>query len=264
MMTTGRRSLGELVFRWRSYLPLLAVVGLSYGAYRVGSDPAATASHVRLSVLLGLMLSACGLALRAYTVGQAPVGTSGRHRRQFAAALNTFGIYSVVRHPLYLGNMLIWSGVSLTSGWLSGALGSAALGGLVFALIVRHEDGFLRRSFGEEFAEWALVTPAFLPRPGLWRTTRRPFDWQRCVASEYSSLHSIGLLSLLFAALRGWGGEPSTQPSIAWWGLLAANATLYLGVRAWRAGRKRELDPGVGPGRGVPGPRPAGPRRSDP
>jgi protein-S-isoprenylcysteine O-methyltransferase Ste14 len=261
MMTRGRRSLGGLVFRWRSYLPLLAVVGLSYGAYRVGSDPAATTGNVRLSVALGLMLSACGLALRAYTVGQAPAGTSGRHRWQFAAALNTFGIYSVVRHPLYLGNMLIWSGVSLTSGWLYGALASAALGGLVFGLIVRHEDGFLRRSFGEEFAEWALVTPAFVPRPGLWRTTRRPFDWRRAVASEYSSLHTIGLLSLLFAALRGWGGVPSAQPSGSWWALLGANAALYLSLRTWRAARKRELDPGVGPGRGVPGPSPG---RSDP
>jgi protein-S-isoprenylcysteine O-methyltransferase Ste14 len=256
-MTTGRSSLGELAFRWRSYLPLLAVAGLSYGAFRVGGPVGAAASaYLRLSVIVGLTLSTLGLALRVYAVAQAPAGTSGRHRQQYAAELNTFGIYSVVRHPLYLGNMLIWSGVSLTSGWIPAALASVALGGLLFGLIVNHEDRFLRQSFGEQFEEWARVTPAFVPRLVLWRPARRASRWVRAVASEYSTLHSIGALSLLFAALRGWGGQPTVHPSAVWWALAIANAALYLSLRGWRARRKKELDPAGGPERTVPRPRP--------
>jgi protein-S-isoprenylcysteine O-methyltransferase Ste14 len=221
---------GETAFRWRSYLPLLAVLGLIAGL--LFGKAAATAS-VRLWIASGLALAGLGLALRLYAIGQAPVGTSGRHRKQHAASLNTFGIYSVVRHPLYLGNVLVWIGVSLTSGWLAGAAVSTVASVLMFGLIVRHEDSYLAERFDPDFSEWAAVTPAFVPRFRLWRTARRPFDWARAVASEYSTLHSIGLLALLFSAVRQWAGE-GESPGLRWWILLAANAALYLGIRVWR------------------------------
>ena len=60
------------------------------------------------------LLTLSGLALRAYTVCTTPKGTSGRNTaRQVADHLNTKGIYSVVRHPLYLANYLIWAGILL-------------------------------------------------------------------------------------------------------------------------------------------------------
>jgi len=46
--------------------------------------------------------------------GYAPRGTSGRHTlRQEAKRLNSSGMYSLLRHPLYLGNALMWLGISL-------------------------------------------------------------------------------------------------------------------------------------------------------
>ncbi|MGB8874133.1 MAG: hypothetical protein WCC75_12145, partial [Desulfobaccales bacterium] len=45
--------------------------------------------------------------------GLPPRGTSGRNTQgQVAETLNTTGIYSLVRNPLYLGNFLIWLGLS--------------------------------------------------------------------------------------------------------------------------------------------------------
>ena len=178
--STGDSTVGALLFRWRSYLPIGVVLGLFGGLYLLGPSPIAT---IRTWVWAGLLVSGVGLGLRVYAVAQAPPGTSGRHRRQFAAMLNTFGVYSVMRHPLYVGNVLVWIGVSMTSGWLGGTLASAAIGMLMFGLIVRHEDGFLRRKFGLEFGEWAAVTPAFWPRPGLWRPSRRvaPLGPCRCI-----------------------------------------------------------------------------------
>lgn len=243
---TTKSMLGRLLFRWRSYLPLIAVAGLIYGLYIFGPTSSGlfglTASgNLRWAVGSGLVLAALGLTLRVYAVGHAPAGTSGRHRRQHAARLNTFGIYSVVRHPLYVGNVLVWAGVSLTSGWLPGAAASTLGGILMFGLIVRHEDGFLARTFGSDFEEWARVTPATVPRPSLWRPSRRPFRWAKTVASEYSTLHSIGLVALLFAALRGIRAPGSWNAGRGWWGLLALNSALYLGLRVWRSRRKRRI-----------------------
>ena len=51
--------------------------------------------------------------IRIYTVGTTPAGTSGRNRdKQIAEKLNKTGVYSIIRHPLYLGNLLIWLGVA--------------------------------------------------------------------------------------------------------------------------------------------------------
>jgi protein-S-isoprenylcysteine O-methyltransferase Ste14 len=189
----------------------------------------------RLWVVAGLLLGLAGLAVRFYTVGHAPSGTSGRHREQHAERLNTFGVYSIVRHPLYLGNVLVWVGISCSSAWPAGALASSLFGLLVFAAIVRHEDAFLGARFGEPFREWAAATPAFLPRPGLWRSGREEVDWVRAIASEYSTLHTMGLLALLFAAVRA--AASGGRPTMVWWVLFGANSGLYLLLRRWRRSR---------------------------
>lgn len=61
-----------------------------------------------------LAVSLAGLAVRIHTVGHAPAGTSGRNTRgQVADTLNTTGFYSIIRHPLYFGNLLISLGIVL-------------------------------------------------------------------------------------------------------------------------------------------------------
>jgi protein-S-isoprenylcysteine O-methyltransferase Ste14 len=62
------------------------------------------------------LISLLGLSVRVFTVGAAPRGTSGRStRKPRAVVLNTTGMYSIVRHPLYTGNYLIALGTSLFS-----------------------------------------------------------------------------------------------------------------------------------------------------
>ena len=65
------------------------------------------------SVAIGL----AGLAVRAVAVAYAPDGTSSRDtHRMRAPSLNTTGLYSVVRNPLYLGNGLMWLGAVASLG----------------------------------------------------------------------------------------------------------------------------------------------------
>ena len=53
-------------------------------------------------------------------VGFTPRGTSGRNTKegQVAESLNTLGMYSMCRHPLYLGNLLMWLGIVMYMGHL--------------------------------------------------------------------------------------------------------------------------------------------------
>src|SRR5262245_29285913 len=90
---------GEVLFRWPGYLlPAFVPVFL---ARLIGR-----AQESGLAWEIGCFSSSViGLALRLVTVGASPDGTSGRNtREQKAVVLNTTGPYSIVRHPLYLGN----------------------------------------------------------------------------------------------------------------------------------------------------------------
>ena len=100
---------GNKLFRWRSYLPLLVLPLILISLL----SPEIESPIDDFWDGVCLFISIAGLALRILTVGYAPRGTSGRNtREQKAAELNTKGMYSVVRHPIYLGNFLIWLGMA--------------------------------------------------------------------------------------------------------------------------------------------------------
>jgi protein-S-isoprenylcysteine O-methyltransferase Ste14 len=142
---------GTWLFRWRSYLPLVAV-GLFLVALRGYVYPGGNQLADRLWEIACIAVSLLGLAVRALTAGYAPRGTSERcTRRQIAAQLNTKGPYSVVRHPLYFGNSLLGLGVfSFFQNWWL-----VATYVLVFTIyyerIMFAEEKFLRDAFGEEY-----------------------------------------------------------------------------------------------------------------
>src|SRR5438132_991783 len=105
---------GDWLFRWRSYVPLALVPVLL--AAIVTEEPPVRSPADRWWMLFCLGVSLVGLGIRVLTVGFVPRGTSGRNtRRQMARQLNSTGMYSVVRHPLYLGNMVIWLGIAMTA-----------------------------------------------------------------------------------------------------------------------------------------------------
>lgn len=195
---------GNRLFRYRSYLPLLmvgmGVLDMRHLTYLCG--------NYELNLyweILCLGVSFAGLAIRAAVVGSVPEGTSGRNTLvQKAVALNTTGLYSIVRHPLYIGNFFIWFGISmLMRHWYMNFVCILCFW-VYYERIIFAEEEFLRREFGPAFEAWSARTPCFLPDFRRWQPPGRSFSWKKVFKDEYSSLFSVIVSYVFFDALGSW------------------------------------------------------------
>ncbi len=221
---------GNWLFRFRSYLPLLLLILLlpliPYHTPLGGSSE--VDGYWELACLV---VSFFGLGIRVLTIGYTPRNTSGRNTHgQVADELNTKGIYSVVRHPLYLGNFFCWLGIML----LVHSWQVAALYGLIFWLyyerIMFAEEAFLTRKFGDAYLEWAARTPAFLPCFRSWKSAGVSFSLRNVVKREYGGCFAIVLsFALLITAMHSFrDGKLALSP--LWLSLLMCGLLLFCGI----------------------------------
>uniref|UniRef100_A0A7V6DPT5 DUF1295 domain-containing protein n=1 Tax=Desulfobacca acetoxidans TaxID=60893 RepID=A0A7V6DPT5_9BACT len=195
---------GNWLFRWRSYLPLV-LVALAVPAAQDSACRAGIYSDGSGWEMLCLGIALLGLAVRVLTVGSVPAGTSGRNTvKQVAATLNATGLYSVVRHPIYLGNFLMWLGVSLLPRCWWFTLITVLIFWLYYERIMFAEEGFLLEQFGEQYREWAARTPAFIPKFSNWARPELPFSLKSAVSREYSTLFTIIALFTFFNLIMAW------------------------------------------------------------
>ncbi len=78
--------------------------------------------------------------------------------------LATVGPYSLVRHPLYTGNLLLLAGFTLACALPWAVALSVAFWWFYYPTAIEYEDRKLRRIFGEPCAGWQQATPAVVPR----------------------------------------------------------------------------------------------------
>ena len=184
---------GNWFFRQRGLLPFL-ILPIVFSALqdseaieRIFGDTAQT-----LWEIFCITLSFSGLLTRVLTVGWIQQGTSGRNTEgQLADALNTQGMYSLMRHPLYFGNFLItFAMILFIEVWWLAVIFVLAFW-LFYERIMFAEEAFLERSFGDRFKAWASETPAFFPDFKHWKRPASRFSWRMVLRREYSTFFGI-------------------------------------------------------------------------
>lgn len=195
---------GNFLFRYRSYLPLiLLVAAVLVFVCDLGAGSLPTCISYAGIEIISLVLSGIGLLVRIVAVGHSPANTSGRNtKQQLADEINMTGIYSTVRHPLYLGNFFMWLGMAVLTANCWFVLCFALAYWIYYERIMYAEEQFLRKKFGQPYLDWAARTPAFVPAFGKWVASAYPFSMKKILKKEKNGVLAVFVILFIFHNIR--------------------------------------------------------------
>jgi len=127
------------------------------------------------SLRLGIWFILIGLFIRLWANGYAIK----------LAKLTTSGPYAHVRHPLYLGTILLVCGfIVMLKIYLLGVLFLTAFG-IVYARTMHHEEGLLIAKFNQGYINYRSTIPALIPHwPAYPQGEKWPFSFNRLLQSQ--------------------------------------------------------------------------------
>lgn len=140
---------GNILFKHRGLLPVfILIIGLAiYIQEEANAQNDTTTISDNVYKYICFFISLTGLLIRMYIIGHTPKNTSGRNtKEQIAEELNTSGLYSICRHPLYAGNFLMWLGLALMTESAAFIVIFCLAFWLYYERIMFAEEQFLRKN----------------------------------------------------------------------------------------------------------------------
>jgi protein-S-isoprenylcysteine O-methyltransferase Ste14 len=161
-----RRHFEVVRFGWVEAITFPEPVVLAITTYALlvnRESPSSVSPTEAAAAVAGALVALAGLGMVVWTLlswRQLFVG----HGVLEGQRLVTRGAFGFVRHPVYLGGMLIWSGLSLC--FLSPM--AAAITCLyvipAYLLYIRSEEAMMRESFGDEYRRYCDTVSMLVPR----------------------------------------------------------------------------------------------------
>jgi len=177
------------IFKYRSYTPIpFIIIMLIYRNANIWS------------LIAGFLIAALGELIRLWGVSWA-----GSETRTTGGVGGSFlvisGPFAFVRNPLYIGNILIYTGIGIMSfaifPWLQ-------VIGFIFFLfqylvIVKEEEKFLMEKYQAEYDNYRRHVPRFFPRltPYRNKNLEQPsFNLKKGLSSEKRTFQALGFVSV--------------------------------------------------------------------
>ncbi len=209
---------GNILFKHRGQIPLV-LFPLAVPAVYFANTALVHPSKAAIVNTVAIVVSLLGAVVRAYTIGTTPRGTSGRNTsEQVAESINTTGIYSTVRHPLYLGNYLMWIGIVIYTLNFWFVVVVSLLYWIYYERIMIAEENFLETKFGQTFVDWSNRVPAFFPALQNFTKPTVSFSIISVLRREYSGWLATVVAFAYVDVLRNY---------FIWKELKIENAVLY-------------------------------------
>lgn len=190
-------TIGNFFFKYRNQAFPLIIVAL-FIAFPPTTTVLSSAALEQWKDFLALVIVAAGLVLRSTVIGYAYIKRGGLNKRVYAKDLVTEGMFGVCRNPLYVGNMLIYSGLFLFHGNPVVVVAGCLLFAFIYQCIIYAEEEFLANKFGEAYRAYAQDVPRWGLKLGAFSasTEGMAFNMRRVVAKDYSTMSST-LIALL-------------------------------------------------------------------
>jgi protein-S-isoprenylcysteine O-methyltransferase Ste14 len=145
---------GGWLFRQRTWLPLPFAVALLF-------IPTPNSASAAPFWIVGFAFVLAGESLRLWSVHH--IGAISRTRSTRLGPLVVTGPFGFVRNPLYLGNIALWIGFTVTARLLWLAPSVIVLLALEYHAIVRWEEELLTLRLGESYRRYVARVPRWLP-----------------------------------------------------------------------------------------------------
>lgn len=169
-----------------------------------------------------------GILVRIFTIGYVAEKTSGRNRGcQIAESLNQTGMYSIVRNPLYLGNYLIFLGITaMTEVWEVVVINTLFIG-VLYTLIILREEEFLANKFGDEYKQFASRTNCMIPSFKNFIKSTRKFSIKQVIRNEHDTWLTTILAFVGIEIIRGYFETQTLFLIPLWVGIFALTVVIW-------------------------------------
>jgi len=187
-------AIASKIFKYRSYTPIpFLLIMFLYANPNIWS------------IIIGLIMALIGEATRIWGVSWA-----GSETRTTGGVGGTFlvisGPFAYVRNPLYLGNILIYTGLGIMSFALFPYL--QILGLLFFyfqyKLIVKEEEQYLEKTYGGDYENYRRSVPSFFPKLKAYKVAgleQPEYIFKKGLVSEKRSLQAFGFVAVTIILL---------------------------------------------------------------
>jgi protein-S-isoprenylcysteine O-methyltransferase Ste14 len=176
--------LGEKLYQWRHYtaIPALMVLLLFAG-------PSARSATV------GTLLIVLGAVIRVYTV--AFTGAENKDTIMMDELVTT-GPFTLVRNPLYIGNMMITFGVICYAGIIWLGIPTLAFFLFQYYCVTKYEENALLAKFGDEYQRYMDRVPAWIPlKTPIAEDFPVPPSISAAFVAERKALATVGIILFL-------------------------------------------------------------------
>jgi protein-S-isoprenylcysteine O-methyltransferase Ste14 len=146
------------------------------------------------SLLIGGVVAALGACIRVWAAGYIDKGK----------ALATAGPYAMTRNPLYVGSLLMGSGILIAGQvyWLLLPFGALYLA--LYIPVMKREEQELLQGYGNEFLAYAGRVPRFFPQFRPAPAPRSSFLWSRVKRNREHRHLMVLALAEVFLVIRSF------------------------------------------------------------
>jgi len=180
--------LGNFLFKYRNLIfPLLFFLMI------LGTKPFLGNRQTDAWIYVtGFIIALGGQVIRALTIGLAYIVRGGRDKKVYADTLVTNGIFAHCRNPLYLGNILIVSGLGVVADSAVFYFIGIPFFVLAYMAIIKAEENFLSGKFGEDYRQYCGRVSSLIPDLSGIGTTLKSmtFNWRRLLVKEYGTTYA--------------------------------------------------------------------------